>query len=185
LNSQQQNKVFSRLFDEPACLSFSGCIVTSSSTRPFRKSWLDSLKKGSEGSRLFPLHAWPRPRSCKPLQPFSDEEVIEASTMDRPGPLVLDGVDAEKPPKGKGTLVAFGKCLNEAQMDQCVVERTVEVARRTRAFACGPLLAVLDRSSLWRAQEVPAGFSLRSSLLKTEERPPMSCQETRDKRHLG
>jgi transposase len=37
----------------------------------------------------------------------SDDEVIEATTMDRRWQLVLDCLDTETPPFSKGTLVAF------------------------------------------------------------------------------
>src|SRR5437764_4174816 len=78
----------------------------------------------------------------------SDDEVIEASLMDRRWQLVLDCVDTEEPPFSKGTLVAFRKRLREANMDQRLIERTVEVAKETGAFGSGPLLATLDRSPL-------------------------------------
>jgi Transposase domain (DUF772) len=80
----------------------------------------------------------------------SDEEVIEASTMDRRWQLVLDCMDTEEPPFSKGTLIAFRKRLIEANMDQCLVERTIEVAKETGAFGSGPLRAALDSSPLWR-----------------------------------
>jgi len=79
----------------------------------------------------------------------SDDEVIEASLMDRRWQLVLDCVDAEEPPFSKGTLVAFRKRLIEANMARQLIERTIEVARATEAFGYGPLRAALDSSWLW------------------------------------
>src|SRR5436189_257273 len=64
----------------------------------------------------------------------SDDEVIEASLMDRRWQLVLDCLDTEESPFSKGTLVAFRKRLIEANMAQRLVERTIEVARETGAF---------------------------------------------------
>ncbi len=84
----------------------------------------------------------------------SDDEVIEASIMDRRWQLVLDCLDTENPPFSKGTLIAFRKRLSEADMDQRLIERTIEVAGVTRAFGCGPLRAALDSSPLWRASRV-------------------------------
>ena len=84
----------------------------------------------------------------------SDDEVIEASTMDRRWQLVLDCVDSEKPPFSKGTLIAFRKRLIEANLDQRLIERTIEVARKTGAFGGGSLRAALDHSPLWRANHV-------------------------------
>ncbi len=80
-----------------------------------------------------------------------DDEVIEASIMDRRWQLVLDCLDAENPPFSKGTLIGFRKRLSEADMDRRLIERTIEVARETGAFGSGPLRAVLDSSPLWRA----------------------------------
>jgi transposase len=84
----------------------------------------------------------------------SDDEVIEASTMDRRWQLVLDCLDTENPPFSKGTLIAFRKRLSEADMDQRLIERTIKVARETGAFGSGPLRAALDSSPLWRARRV-------------------------------
>src|SRR5260221_7455700 len=58
----------------------------------------------------------------------SDDEVIEATVMDRRWQLVLDCVDTEEAPFSKGTLVAFLKLLIEGQMDRRLIERTIELA---------------------------------------------------------
>lgn len=54
----------------------------------------------------------------------SDDEVIEATVMDRRGSLVLDCLDCEQTPISRGTFVAFRKLLIEAQMDRRFIERT-------------------------------------------------------------
>ncbi|SRR5712692_871172 len=82
----------------------------------------------------------------------SDDEVIEASTMDRRWQLVLGCVDTEEPPFSKGTLIAFRKRLIEARMVQSLVEHTIEVAKETGAFGSCSLRAALDSSPLWRAK---------------------------------
>lgn len=79
----------------------------------------------------------------------SDDEVIEASIMDRRWQLVLGAVDMEEPPFSKGTLVGFRKRLIEAKMAHRLVERAIEVARKTGAFGGNSLLATLDSSPLW------------------------------------
>src|SRR2546426_1807906 len=58
----------------------------------------------------------------------SDDEVIEALTMDRRWQLVLDCLDCTEPPFSKGTLVGFRQRLMDAQMDRRLIERTIEVA---------------------------------------------------------
>lgn len=61
----------------------------------------------------------------------SDDEVIEATLMDRRWQLVLDCLDTEQAPFSKGAFVAFRKRLIEAQMDQRLIERTIELASQT------------------------------------------------------
>ncbi len=90
----------------------------------------------------------------------SDDEVIEASTMDRRWQLVLDCVDTEKPPFSKGTLIAFRKRLIEVNMDQRLIERTIEVARETGAFGTGALRYALDSSQVWKANCVEGTHNL-------------------------
>lgn len=79
-----------------------------------------------------------------------DDEVIEASVMDRRWQLVLDCLDSEESPFSKGTLVAFRKRLIGTRMNQNLVERTIEVAKKTGAFGGGPLRTTLDSSLLWK-----------------------------------
>lgn len=54
----------------------------------------------------------------------SDDEVVEATVMDRRWQLVLDCIDADEAPFSKGTLVAFRQRLIEAQLDRRLIERT-------------------------------------------------------------
>jgi hypothetical protein len=52
----------------------------------------------------------------------SDDEVIEATVMDRRWQLVLDCMDAEAPPFAKGTLAGFRKRLIGRDLDRRLVE---------------------------------------------------------------
>jgi transposase len=81
----------------------------------------------------------------------SDDEVIEATVMDRRWQLVLDCMGAEEPPFSKGTLVAFRKRLIESDLDRRLIERTVGLAARTKGFGDRALRAALDSSPLWGA----------------------------------
>jgi hypothetical protein len=63
----------------------------------------------------------------------SDDEVIEATLVDRRWQLVLDCVDAEQAPISLGTLVAFRQRLIEGQMDRRLIERTIEIASQSQA----------------------------------------------------
>jgi transposase len=58
----------------------------------------------------------------------SDDEVIEATVMDRRWQLVLDCLDAAQSPFAKGTLQNFRNRLIKANLDRRLVERTVELA---------------------------------------------------------
>ena len=96
----------------------------------------------------------------------SDDEVIEASLMDRRWQLVLDCLDTEEAPFSKGTLIAFRQRLIEANMDRRLIERTLEVAKQTRAFGAGPLRAALDSSPLWGAGRVEDTYNLLGHALR-------------------
>src|SRR6266480_2577956 len=92
----------------------------------------------------------------------SDDEVIEATLMDRRWQLVLDCLDTDQPPLStpanytlalipfsKGTFVAFRRRLIDAQMDRRLIERTIELAISTQEFGPRALRAALDSSPLW------------------------------------
>jgi hypothetical protein len=96
----------------------------------------------------------------------SDDEVIEATTMDRRWQLVLDCLEAEESPFSKGTLISFRHRLIESQMDRRLIERTIEVARETGAFGPGPLRAALDSSPLWGAGRVEDTYNLLGHALR-------------------
>ena len=96
----------------------------------------------------------------------SDDEVIEATVMDRRWQLVLDCMGAEEPPFSKGTLVGFRKRLIEGNLDRRLVERTVELAARTGGFGVRALRAALDSSPLWGAGRVEDTFNLMGHALR-------------------
>jgi hypothetical protein len=96
----------------------------------------------------------------------SDDEVIEATVMDRRWQLVLDCMGAEEPPFSKGTLVGFRRRLIERDLDRRLVERTVELAARTKGFGARALRAALDSSPLWGAGRVEDTFNLMGHALR-------------------
>jgi len=97
----------------------------------------------------------------------SDDEAIEAMVMDRRWQLVLGCLDAqEEAPFSKSTLVAFRKRLIDHEMDRRLVERTVEIAARRRAFGPRALRAALDSSPLWGAGRVEDTYNLLGHALK-------------------
>jgi transposase len=96
----------------------------------------------------------------------SDDEVIEATLMDRRWQLALDCLDAEEPPFSKGTFVAFRARLIEHQMDRRLLERTIEMAAASQAFGPRNLRAALDSSPLWGAGRVEDTYNLLGHALR-------------------
>jgi hypothetical protein len=96
----------------------------------------------------------------------SDDEVIEATVMDRRWQLVLDCPEARQAPFSKGTLVGFRTRLIDATMDRRLVERTVQVAAQTRGFGARALRAALDSSPLWGAGRVEDTWNLMGHALR-------------------
>ncbi len=90
----------------------------------------------------------------------SDDEAVEACVMDRRWQLVLDCLDAQRPPFAKGTLVGFRARLIEHGLDRRLVERTIQVAERTGGFGQRALRAALDSSPLWGAGRVEDTWNL-------------------------
>jgi hypothetical protein len=96
----------------------------------------------------------------------SDDEVIEATVMDRRWQLVLACMDADQPPFAKGTLVGFRKRLIEKNLDRRLIERTVALAARTGGFGAAALRAALDSSPLWGAGRVEDTINLMGHALR-------------------
>jgi hypothetical protein len=96
----------------------------------------------------------------------SDDEVIEATLMDRRWQLVLDCLDTDQVPFSKGTLVAFRQRLINGQMDRRLIERTIALASQTQAFGARTLRAALDSSPLWGAGRVEDTYNLLGHALK-------------------
>jgi Transposase DDE domain/Transposase domain (DUF772) len=96
----------------------------------------------------------------------SDDEVIEATIMDRRWQLVLDCLDVEHPPFSKGTLVTFRERLIAHDLDRRLIERTVELAATTKAVGSRQLRAALDSSPLWGAGRVEDTYNLLGHALR-------------------
>jgi hypothetical protein len=98
----------------------------------------------------------------------SDDEALEALVMDRRWQLVLDCLDAEHAPFGKGTLVRFRQALIAHDLDRRLIERTVEVATRdeVREVSSRHLRAALDSSPLWGAGRVEDTYNLLGHALR-------------------
>ena len=96
----------------------------------------------------------------------SDDEVVEATLMDRRWQLALDCLNAETAPFSKGTFVAFRQRLIDHHLDRRLIERTVEVAAQHQGFHPKQLRAALDSSPLWGAGRVEDTFNLLGHALR-------------------
>jgi len=96
----------------------------------------------------------------------SDDEAVEAYVMDRRWQLVLDCLDCTDAPFSKGTLVAFRERLIAADLDRRLIERTVEIAARTKGFGHQQLRLALDSSPLWGAGRVEDTLNLLGHALR-------------------
>src|SRR5919199_1929245 len=145
----------------------------------FQQELASLYKEASQGQPPVPPAQLALALILQAYSGVSDDEVIEATTMDRRWQLVLDCLDADTPPFSKGTLVAFRVRLLEQHMDRRLLERTVEVAASTEAFgsrqvraALRKALGAIARQQGWELAEVAhaagadrlAGTSLKAAL---------------------
>src|SRR4051794_39156360 len=96
----------------------------------------------------------------------SDDEVIEATQMDRRWQLVLYCLDREEAPFSKGTLVAFRQAVIAQDLDRRLIEQTVALAQRQGGPSPRHLRAALDSSPLWGAGRVEDTYNLLGHALR-------------------
>src|SRR5262245_23066456 len=99
----------------------------------------------------------------------SDDEVSEATTMDRRWQLVLDGLDGAGPPFSKATLIAFRQWLMAPEGDRRLVERTLEVAQASASLSPKAWRVAVESSPWWGAgkgedPDTLLGHALRKAL---------------------
>src|SRR5215813_13068528 len=95
---------------------------------------------------------------------MSDAEAVEMTVVDLRWQMVLDRLGCEEPAFAQGTLSAFRERLIRTDMDRRLLERTVELARKTKAFDFKKLPKTLrvaiDSSPLEGAGRVEDTFNL-------------------------
>jgi hypothetical protein len=90
----------------------------------------------------------------------SDAAAVEEAVFDRRWQMVLDCLGTEDPIFSQGVLVDFRRRLLEHDMDRRLLDRTVELARRTKQFGDKALRVALDSAPLWGAGRVEDTFNL-------------------------
>src|SRR5919108_1258860 len=133
---------------------------------PFQQELLTLYKDQPQGHPPVPPAQLALATLLQAYTQVSDDEVIEATTMDRRWQLVLDCLDCETPPFSKGTLVVFRQRLIAQQMDRRLLERTVELAASSGACGARQLRAALDSSPLWGAGRVEDTYNLVGHALR-------------------
>jgi hypothetical protein len=94
----------------------------------------------------------------------SDDEVIEATRMDRRWQLVLDCLDCEAAPFSKGTLVGFRQAVIARERDRRLIERTVALETGVNPFYQTSEQVNCSRSSVGRVRTRPGVGSQGSSV---------------------
>src|SRR5262247_1382606 len=135
-------------------------------TDPFQQELATLYKDQPQGHPPIPPAPLALATLLQAYTRVSDDEVIEATSMDRRWQLVLDCLDCDTPPFSKGTLVAFRQRLLAQEMDRRLVERTLEFA--AARGSCGPrqLRAAIDSSPLWGAGRVEDTYNLLGHALR-------------------
>ena len=91
---------------------------------------------------------------------LSDADAVEAAENDKRWQLVLGTLGEDDAPFGQGTLVRFRTRMVAHDLDKKLVDRTVELAKRTGKFGWKNLRVALDSSPLHGAGRVEDTWNL-------------------------
>jgi hypothetical protein len=91
---------------------------------------------------------------------ISDADAVDAAENDRRWQLVLGTLGQEKAPFGQGSLVRFRVRAIANDLDKRLVDRTVEIAKKTGGFGWKQLRVALDSSPLHGAGRVEDTWNL-------------------------
>jgi hypothetical protein len=91
---------------------------------------------------------------------LSDADAVEAAENDRRWQLVLGTLGQDRAPFGQGTLVRFRVRAIANDLDQRLVDRTIELAKTTGGFGWKQLRIALDSSPLHGAGRVEDTWNL-------------------------
>ena len=91
---------------------------------------------------------------------LSDADVVETAENDRRWQLVLGTLGRDEAPFGQGTLVRFRMRMIAHDLDKKLVDRTVELAKKTGGFGWKNVRVALDSSPLHGAGRVEDTWNL-------------------------
>lgn len=91
---------------------------------------------------------------------ISDADAVDAAENDRRWQLVLGTLGVDRAPFGQGSLVRFRLRMIENDFDKRLVDRTVELAKKTKKFGWQKVRAALDSSPLEGAGRVEDTWNL-------------------------
>jgi len=97
----------------------------------------------------------------------SDAEAVERGALDLRWQLVLGCIGAKKAPFSQGVLVDFRERMIAQNLDQRLVDRTVELAKQTGLYGWQHVRAMLDSSPLLGAGRVEDTWNLIGRALDT------------------
>ncbi len=97
---------------------------------------------------------------------LSDADAVEAAEHDLRWKLVLGDLGKEKASFGQGSLVRFRMRMIEHNLDQKILDRTVELAKKTCGFGWQHLKATFDSSPLRGAGRVEDTWNLIGRAIK-------------------
>ncbi len=112
----------------------------------------------------------------------SDEDAVEFAVVERRWQMLLGCLGQRKAPFSQGALFNFRQRLIAHDLDRRLLERTVELARKTGGFSDKALRAAFDASPLFGAGRVEDTFNLighamREVLRTISERRGVSMEE--------
>jgi hypothetical protein len=90
----------------------------------------------------------------------SDEDAVEFAVMDRRWQMLLNTLGSDEAPFSQGSLFNFRERLIANDLDRRLLDKTVELAKKTRGFSDKALRAAFDASPLFGAGRVEDTFNL-------------------------
>ena len=142
--------------------------------RTIRSELFDEAFQAELAAVYEPRGTQPRPPALLAMvlllqayEQVSDAEAVENATVDLRWQLVLGCLGAEHAPFSQGALVAFRERLIAHDLDKCLLDKTVALAKTRGGFGWQHLRAALDSSPLLGAGRIEDTWNLIGRALAT------------------